>query len=140
MRVLLTMAFFSGCVVVGMQNALNAGAGLIYPTSLRANGVGYALGIGRLGSVTGRCSAACSPSLVCRRQYFFMLPPSVPCFALICFLLLLSRLQRVRQPTELAVPTSRGGTTEMKKDRNAHDNAGRAFCDPGVFRRPRAVR
>ena len=29
-----------------MQNALNAGAGLIYPTALRANGVGYALGVG----------------------------------------------------------------------------------------------
>jgi AAHS family 4-hydroxybenzoate transporter-like MFS transporter len=36
-----------------MQNALNAGAGLIYPTWLRANGVGYALGVGRVGSITG---------------------------------------------------------------------------------------
>ena len=44
---LLAMAFFSGCVVTGMQSALNAGAGLIYPTALRANGVGYALGVGR---------------------------------------------------------------------------------------------
>ena len=31
---LLSMAFLSGCVVTGMQNALNAGAGLIYPTWL----------------------------------------------------------------------------------------------------------
>jgi AAHS family 4-hydroxybenzoate transporter-like MFS transporter len=51
--VLLTMTFFTGCVVTGMQNGLNAGAGLIYPTSLRANGVGYALGIGRVGSIAG---------------------------------------------------------------------------------------
>jgi MFS family permease len=51
--VLLTMAFLCGCVIVGMQNGLNAGAGLIYPTALRANGVGYALGVGRVGSVTG---------------------------------------------------------------------------------------
>ena len=80
--VLLTMAFFSGCVVVGMQNALNAGAGLIYPTSLRANGVGYALGIGRLGSVTGPLlGSLLAELLVSRRQYFSMLPPSVPCFA-----------------------------------------------------------
>jgi AAHS family 4-hydroxybenzoate transporter-like MFS transporter len=50
---LLAMAFFSGGVVTGMQNALNAGAGLIYPTWLRANGVGYALGVGRIGSITG---------------------------------------------------------------------------------------
>ena len=50
---LLAMAFFSGCVVTGMQSALNAGAGLIYPTALRANGVGYALGVGRVGSISG---------------------------------------------------------------------------------------
>jgi hypothetical protein len=54
--VLLAMAFFSGCVVVGMQNGLNAGAGLIYPTALRANGIGYALGVGRIGSTGSRAS------------------------------------------------------------------------------------
>ena len=50
---LLAMAFFSGCVIIGMQTALNASAGMIYPTDLRANGVGYALGVGRVGSIAG---------------------------------------------------------------------------------------
>ncbi|MDX6385329.1 MAG: hypothetical protein QOK48_2902 [Blastocatellia bacterium] len=31
---LLAMAFFTGCMVTGMQNGINAGAGLIYPTAL----------------------------------------------------------------------------------------------------------
>lgn len=103
--VLLTMAFFSGCVVVGMQNALNAGAGLIYPTSLRANGVGYALGIGRLGSVTGPLLGSLLTKLGMSAAVFFYVTAIGPLLCLICFLLLLSRLRRVRQATELAVPT-----------------------------------
>jgi MFS transporter, AAHS family, 4-hydroxybenzoate transporter len=50
---LLAMAFLSGGAITGMQSALNAGAGLIYPTALRANDVGYALGVGRIGSISG---------------------------------------------------------------------------------------
>jgi AAHS family 4-hydroxybenzoate transporter-like MFS transporter len=103
--VLLTMAFFSGCVVVGMQNALNAGAGLIYPTSLRANGVGYALGIGRLGSVTGPLLGSLLTKLGMSAAVFFYIAAVGPLLCFICSLLLLSRLQRVRQATELAEPT-----------------------------------
>jgi AAHS family 4-hydroxybenzoate transporter-like MFS transporter len=103
--VLLTMAFFSGCVVVGMQNALNAGAGLIYPTSLRANGVGYALGIGRLGSVTGPLLGSLLTKLGMSAAVFFYIAAVSPLLCFICSLLLLSRLQRVTQPTELAEPS-----------------------------------
>jgi hypothetical protein len=47
------MAFFSGCVIIGMQTALNASAGLIYPTDLRAN----FLWIARLGYLAEGVSA-----------------------------------------------------------------------------------
>ena len=43
----------SGFSVVGVQYALNVSAGLIYPTEIRASGVGAALGVGRIGSVIG---------------------------------------------------------------------------------------
>lgn len=43
----------SGFAVMGAQAALNALAATLYPTHIRATGVGWGLGIGRLGSVVG---------------------------------------------------------------------------------------
>jgi AAHS family 4-hydroxybenzoate transporter-like MFS transporter len=45
--------FASGFCVVGGQIAANALAAAFYPTSVRATGVGWALGIGRVGSIVG---------------------------------------------------------------------------------------
>src|ERR1700719_1274417 len=45
--------FASGFCVVGGQIAANALAAGFYPTSVRASGVGWALGIGRVGSIVG---------------------------------------------------------------------------------------
>jgi AAHS family 4-hydroxybenzoate transporter-like MFS transporter len=43
----------TGFAVLGVQFGNNACAGLIYPTEARSNGVGWALGIGRLGAILG---------------------------------------------------------------------------------------
>jgi MFS transporter, AAHS family, 4-hydroxybenzoate transporter len=52
--VLVTLAIFaSGFCVVGGQIAANALAAAYYPTSVRSSGVGWALGIGRVGSIVG---------------------------------------------------------------------------------------
>ena len=52
--VLVTLAIFvAGFCVVGGQIAANALAAAFYPTSVRATGVGWALGIGRVGSIVG---------------------------------------------------------------------------------------
>jgi AAHS family 4-hydroxybenzoate transporter-like MFS transporter len=52
--VFVTMAIFaSGFCIVGGQIAANALAAAFYPTSVRATGVGWALGIGRVGSIVG---------------------------------------------------------------------------------------
>ena len=49
-----TMAIFAaGFCIVGGQTAANALAAGLYPTSVRASGVGWALGIGRVGSIVG---------------------------------------------------------------------------------------
>jgi AAHS family 4-hydroxybenzoate transporter-like MFS transporter len=49
-----TMAIFAaGFCIVGGQTAANALAAGLYPTSVRATGVGWALGIGRIGSIVG---------------------------------------------------------------------------------------
>jgi MFS transporter, AAHS family, 4-hydroxybenzoate transporter len=89
---LLVMAFLSGCVVTGMQNALNASAGLIYPTSLRANGVGYALGIGRVGSIAGPLLGSLLSRMEMPASAFFYVTAIGPLLCAIFCTLLLRRL------------------------------------------------
>jgi MFS family permease len=48
----LWMALFSGVFVLAAQLCLNAYTTGLYPTALRATGVGWALSFGRLGSIT----------------------------------------------------------------------------------------
>lgn len=101
--VLLTMAFLCGCVIVGMQNGLNAGAGLIYPTALRANGVGYALGVGRVGSVAGPLIGSLLNSLGMSASAFFYVTAIGPLLCTIAWMLLLGRL-RYMKPGAAATP------------------------------------
>jgi AAHS family 4-hydroxybenzoate transporter-like MFS transporter len=42
-----------GFFVTGTQNAINGAAGATYPAGIRAAGLGWALGLGRLGSIAG---------------------------------------------------------------------------------------
>jgi MFS transporter, AAHS family, 4-hydroxybenzoate transporter len=51
--VLLAVVFVAGFGVIGGQICMNAFAAAIYPTAIRSTGVGWALGIGRLGSILG---------------------------------------------------------------------------------------
>ncbi len=51
--VLLVAAFVAGTCVTGGQMSIVAVASLIYPARLRSTGVGWALGIGRLGGIIG---------------------------------------------------------------------------------------
>jgi AAHS family 4-hydroxybenzoate transporter-like MFS transporter len=51
--VLLLLSFFVGFFLVGGQIGLNSIAGTMYPTDIRSTGVGWALGIGRIGSILG---------------------------------------------------------------------------------------
>ena len=50
---LLVAAFLSGTCVTGGQMSIVALAALIYPPRLRSTGVGWALGIGRVGGIVG---------------------------------------------------------------------------------------
>jgi AAHS family 4-hydroxybenzoate transporter-like MFS transporter len=45
--------FIAGFCIVGGQPAINALAATYYPTSLRSTGIGWAVGVGRLGSIVG---------------------------------------------------------------------------------------
>jgi AAHS family 4-hydroxybenzoate transporter-like MFS transporter len=50
---LLLLAFGVGFFLVGGQIGLNSIAGTVYPTDVRSTGLGWALGIGRIGSILG---------------------------------------------------------------------------------------
>jgi AAHS family 4-hydroxybenzoate transporter-like MFS transporter len=49
----MAMIVLVGLLVTGTQNAINGAGGATYPTHTRATGLGWALGIGRLGSIAG---------------------------------------------------------------------------------------
>ncbi len=49
--VLLPVIFFAGMTTVGSQTGANATAGKLYPARMRTSGIGWALGIGRLGGI-----------------------------------------------------------------------------------------
>ena len=50
---LMVLTFLAGFCVVGGQNAANAMAAIFYPTAIRSTGVGWSLGIGRIGAIAG---------------------------------------------------------------------------------------
>jgi MFS transporter, AAHS family, 4-hydroxybenzoate transporter len=80
--------FVVGFCVLGLQAGLNAMAGILYPTSCRANGVGYTLGLGRIGAIVGPLAGGALIGMHVSMQAMFMLAAipvalgAVACFAL----------------------------------------------------------
>ena len=48
---LVSVIFLSGMTIIGSQTGANATAGKLYPARMRTSGIGWALGIGRLGGI-----------------------------------------------------------------------------------------
>jgi MFS transporter, AAHS family, 4-hydroxybenzoate transporter len=69
--------FAAGICIVGAQPALNALASTLYPTEIRATGVGWSLGVGRVGAIVGPVVAAQLVGLNWSSQTLF-LAASVP--------------------------------------------------------------
>lgn len=87
--VLVTIAIFvAGFCLVGGQIAANALAAGFYPTSVRATGVGWALGVGRVGSIVGPSVGGILLSLKWGVGELFMTAAAAAlCAALAAFLL-----------------------------------------------------
>jgi AAHS family 4-hydroxybenzoate transporter-like MFS transporter len=83
---LLTATFFAGFLVLGIQIGINVVGALIYPTSLRANGSGWQLGIGRFGSIAGPLAGALFVGLSVEKLYMWSALPfavgAIVCFAI----------------------------------------------------------
>jgi MFS transporter, AAHS family, 4-hydroxybenzoate transporter len=52
-QVVLLLTFVAGFMIIGAQGGLNALAANFYPTAVRSTGIGWALGVGRIGSIVG---------------------------------------------------------------------------------------
>ena len=78
--------FFAGFCVLGIQTGINVAGALIYPTSLRANGSGWELGIGRIGSIIGPLVGALFVGLPVEKLYMWSALPfavgAVVCFSI----------------------------------------------------------
>jgi AAHS family 4-hydroxybenzoate transporter-like MFS transporter len=83
--VLLTATFFAGFLVLGIQSGINVVGAMIYPTSLRANGSGWQLGMGRIGSIVGPLVGAVFVGMPVQELYMWSaLPFAVG--AVVCFI------------------------------------------------------
>jgi MFS transporter, AAHS family, 4-hydroxybenzoate transporter len=83
---LLTATFFAGFCVLGIQSGINVVGALIYPTSLRANGSGWELGLGRIGSIVGPLVGALFVGLPVQALYMWSALPffvgAIVCYAI----------------------------------------------------------
>jgi AAHS family 4-hydroxybenzoate transporter-like MFS transporter len=84
--VLLTACFFAGFCVLGIQSGINVAGALVYPTSLRANGSGWELGVGRIGAIIGPLVGALFVSMPVQQLYLWSALPfllgAIVCFAI----------------------------------------------------------
>lgn len=82
---LATLAIFcAGFCIVGGQIAANALAATFYPTAIRSTGVGWALGIGRIGSIVGPLIGGIMLSRQVSAESLFMaaaIPALIACIA-----------------------------------------------------------
>lgn len=53
LALLFIVVFIAGWCITGAQPGVNALAGVYYPTHLRSTGIGWGLGIGRIGAIVG---------------------------------------------------------------------------------------
>jgi MFS transporter, AAHS family, 4-hydroxybenzoate transporter len=77
LALLYLVIFVAGVCVVGAQPAVNALASTLYPTEVRATGVGWCLGVGRAGAIVGPVVAAQLVALNWSSQGLF-LTASIP--------------------------------------------------------------
>ena len=97
---LLVATFFAGALVLGIQSGINVVGAMIYPTSLRANGSGWQLGIGRLGAIIGPFMGALFVGLPVEQLYIWSALPFAA-GAVVTFLVNVLNQRRLRAHPEL---------------------------------------
>ncbi len=81
------VVFVIGFAVIGGQPAINAMAANYYPTEFRTTGVGWSLGVGRIGSVIGPVLGGWlvqAGNMTPQQLFYFVALPSVVIIAVLC--------------------------------------------------------
>ncbi len=92
---LMVTTFLAGAGVIGGQTCLNVLAAVYYPTYIRSTGVGWGLGIGRVGSIVGPILGG----LMLHAQWdhsSIFLAASVPAFIAAVAVFVMTRTERTR--------------------------------------------
>ena len=90
-----TAAFFAGAGVMGGQTSLIVLAGVFYPTFIRATGVGWGLGIGRIGAIVGPLVGGAMVAAHWKPDEIFQMA-AIPPVVVAVLLLVLSRVVALR--------------------------------------------
>jgi MFS transporter, AAHS family, 4-hydroxybenzoate transporter len=97
---LLGIVFLSGTTVIGSQTGANAACGVLYPARMRTSGIGWALGIGRLGGIA---AAPLGGFLLARGlppRYVFLSGVALAIIAAVATALLALRAPRGERPAD----------------------------------------
>jgi MFS transporter, AAHS family, 4-hydroxybenzoate transporter len=100
---ILVAAALAGAGNIAGQNTANALAAAFYPTYIRATGVGWALGIGRVGAVVGPAIGGTLLALHVGRQMLFFVAAAPALIAVVATLVLM-QLAPARAAARRAVP------------------------------------
>jgi len=96
----LVATFLAGFFVLGIQSGINVVGALVYPTSLRANGSGWELGIGRIGSIVGPLVGALFVGMPVQNLYMWSALPFAG-GAIVCFVIYRLNAARLAARPEL---------------------------------------
>jgi AAHS family 4-hydroxybenzoate transporter-like MFS transporter len=97
---LLVTIFIAGFLVLGIQSGINVIGALVYPTSLRANGSGWELGVGRIGSIVGPLVGALFVGMSVQNLYMWSALPFA-LGAVVCFVIHRLNEERLARHPEL---------------------------------------
>jgi AAHS family 4-hydroxybenzoate transporter-like MFS transporter len=89
---IMTVTFILGFTVQGAQAGLNALVAIFYPTAIRSTGVGWALGVGRVGSIVGPVLGGVMLSIGWHARQIF-LAGAIPALCAAISIMLTSRLR-----------------------------------------------
>lgn len=93
---LLSMIIFGAGIAGGCQSGINSLSGLAYPPVIRSTGAGWALGAGRIGTITGPLLGGLLLSLGFRPNNMFV-AAAIPGFLATLLMAILGRLRRSGQ-------------------------------------------
>jgi MFS family permease len=97
-----------------VQTGINVVGALVYPTSLRANGSGWELGIGRIGSIVGPLVGALFVGLPVQHLYIWSSLPFLG-GAIVCFVIHRLNQARLRERPYLMQPDARQPAATPKR-------------------------